>query len=127
MVEALASKITSWENERGIEFTYDGAIRLLSTLEEYTNLQQEKEQEHKRQRDQKKLQGQLMAEEEVLFGSKPSPMKLQIGKKGLDCHMVVEGAVKNSQRRKLLKLILSSSLKPKRVIVCNQMNVSSPG
>ncbi|PSS33152.1 Microtubule-associated protein [Actinidia chinensis var. chinensis] len=84
MVEALASKITLWENERGIEFTYDGVklvqnysayvpvqVRLLSTLEEYTNLQQEKEQERKRQRDQKKLQGQLMAEQEILFGLKP--------------------------------------------------------
>lgn len=32
--------------------------------------------------DQKKLQGQLIAEQEALFGSKPSPMKLQNGKKG---------------------------------------------
>ncbi|XP_057476328.1 65-kDa microtubule-associated protein 3-like isoform X2 [Actinidia eriantha] len=81
MVEALASKITSWESERGVEFTYDG-VHLLSTLEEYTNLRQEKEQERKKQRDQKKLKGQLMAEQEVLFGSKPSPVNLQIGKKG---------------------------------------------
>lgn len=81
MVEALASKTTAWENERGIEFIYDG-IRLLSMLEEYTILRQEKEQELKRQRDQKKLQGQLIAEQEALFGSKPSPMKLQNGKKG---------------------------------------------
>ncbi|GFZ15242.1 microtubule associated protein (MAP65/ASE1) family protein [Actinidia rufa] len=81
MVEALASKITSWESARGVEFTYDG-VHLLSTLEEYTNLRQEKEQERKRQRDQKKLQGQLMAEQEVLFGLKPSPVNLQIGKKG---------------------------------------------
>ncbi|PSS32421.1 Microtubule-associated protein [Actinidia chinensis var. chinensis] len=81
MVEALASKTTAWENERGIEFSYDG-IRLLSMLEEYTILRQEKEEERKRQRDQKKLQGQLMAEQEALFGSKPSPMKLQNGKKG---------------------------------------------
>ncbi|KAH7841548.1 hypothetical protein Vadar_031378 [Vaccinium darrowii] len=81
MVEALASKTAAWENERGIEFTYDG-IRLLSMLEEYTILRQEKEQELKRQRDQKKIQGQLMAEQEALFGSKPSPMKLQNGKKG---------------------------------------------
>ncbi|KAK2971749.1 hypothetical protein RJ640_022888, partial [Escallonia rubra] len=80
MVETLALKITAWENERGIEFTYDG-IRLLSMLEEYTILRQEKEEEHKRQRDQKKLQGQLIAEQEALFGSKPSPMK-QSGKKG---------------------------------------------
>ncbi|CAI9092095.1 OLC1v1027250C1 [Oldenlandia corymbosa var. corymbosa] len=81
MVEALAAKTTAWENERGTEFTYDG-IRLLSMLEEYTILRQEKEMERKRQRDQKKLQGQLIAEQEALYGSKPSPMKCQSGKKG---------------------------------------------
>lgn len=81
MVEALASKTTAWENERGFEFTYDG-IRLLSMLEEYTILRQEKELERKRQRDQKKLQGQLIAEQEALYGSKPSPMKNQSARKG---------------------------------------------
>ncbi|KAI3918197.1 hypothetical protein MKX01_041517 [Papaver californicum] len=80
MVEALSSKITAWENERGVEFTYDG-IRLLSMLEEYSIVRQEKEQEVKRQRDQKKRQGQLIAEQEVLFGSKPSPSKPQSTKK----------------------------------------------
>ncbi|KAI3411264.1 uncharacterized protein J3R85_018146, partial [Psidium guajava] len=80
MVEALASKTVSWEKERGIEFTYDG-IRLLSMLEEYTLLRQEKEQERRRMRDQKKLQGQLIAEQEALYGSKPSPSKVQTLKK----------------------------------------------
>nr|GMD52040.1 65-kDa microtubule-associated protein 3-like [Ipomoea batatas] len=79
MVEALASKTKSWENERGIDFLYDG-IRLLSMLEEYNILRQEKEQERKRQRDQKKLQGQLIAEHEAIYGSKPSPMKNQTKK-----------------------------------------------
>ncbi|KAF8008692.1 hypothetical protein BT93_K2373 [Corymbia citriodora subsp. variegata] len=55
MVEALASKTVSWEKERGIEFTYDG--------------------------DQKKLHGQLIAEQETLYGSKPSPSKVQTLKK----------------------------------------------
>ncbi|KAL2540094.1 65-kDa microtubule-associated protein 3 [Abeliophyllum distichum] len=81
IVDALASKTSSWENERGIEFTYDG-VRLLSMLDEYNILRQEKEQERKRQRDQKKLQGQLLAEQEALYGSKPSPMKNQSAKKG---------------------------------------------
>ncbi|XP_043718075.1 65-kDa microtubule-associated protein 3-like [Telopea speciosissima] len=80
MVDALASKTTAWEKERGVEFTYDG-IWLLSMLEEYRILRQEKEQERRRQREQKKLQGQLIAEQEVLFGSKPSPSKPQSGKK----------------------------------------------
>nr|GFC30530.1 65-kDa microtubule-associated protein 3-like [Tanacetum cinerariifolium] len=40
----------TWENERGTEFNYDG-IRLLSMLEEYKILRQEKEEERKRQRE----------------------------------------------------------------------------
>ncbi|XP_022735076.1 65-kDa microtubule-associated protein 3-like [Durio zibethinus] len=81
MMEALTSKTMAWEKERGIEFLYDG-IRLLSMLEEYTILRQEKEQERRRLRDQKKLQGQLIAEQEALYGSKPSPSKPQSVKKG---------------------------------------------
>lgn len=80
MVDALASKTMAWEKERGIQFTYDG-IRLLSMLQEYTLLREEKEQERRRQRDQKKLQGQLIAEQEALYGSKPSPSKTQSVKK----------------------------------------------
>ncbi|KAM0935476.1 putative microtubule-associated protein, MAP65/Ase1/PRC1 [Dioscorea sansibarensis] len=80
IVDALTTKVAAWEKERGIEFTYDG-VRLLSMLEEYTILRQEKEQERKRQRDQRKLQGQLIAEQEALYGSKPSPSKPQSAKK----------------------------------------------
>ncbi|XP_022736876.1 65-kDa microtubule-associated protein 3-like [Durio zibethinus] len=81
MVEALASKTMAWEKEREVEFLYDG-ICLLSMLEEYTILRQEKEQERRRLRDQKKLQGQLIAEQEALYGSKPSPSKPQSVKNG---------------------------------------------
>nr|XP_043639406.1 65-kDa microtubule-associated protein 3 [Erigeron canadensis] len=81
IVEALAVKTITWENERGTAFTYDG-IRLLSMLEEYKILRAEKEEERKRERDQKKLQGQLITEQEAMFGSKPSPMKQKSGKKG---------------------------------------------
>ncbi|XP_008787693.2 65-kDa microtubule-associated protein 3-like [Phoenix dactylifera] len=78
MVNALAAKITAWEKDRGIEFTYDGVslFRLLSMLEEYTITRQEKEQERKRHRDQKRRRGQLIAEREALFGPKQSPSKL---------------------------------------------------
>ncbi|GKV33710.1 hypothetical protein SLEP1_g42177 [Rubroshorea leprosula] len=74
MVDALAARTLTWEKERGFHFLYDG-VHLLSMLEEYTILRQEKEQERRRLRDQKKLQGQLIAEQEVLYGSKPSPSK----------------------------------------------------
>lgn len=80
MVECLIAKTVAWEQERGKLFLYDG-IRLLSMLEEYNILRQEKEQERRRQRDQKRLQGQLMTEQEALFGSKPSPAKPHSAKK----------------------------------------------
>ncbi|KAG9147693.1 hypothetical protein Leryth_014858 [Lithospermum erythrorhizon] len=72
MVETLASKVESWEEEKGMEFLYDG-VGLLSMLEQYRILKEEKEQERQRQRDQKKLQAQLLAEKELRYGSKPSP------------------------------------------------------
>lgn len=81
MVDLLTTKIIAWENERGKEFTYDG-VRLLSMLDEYMIVRQEKEHEKKRQRDQKKLQDQLKAEQEALYGSKPSPSKPQSTKMG---------------------------------------------
>ncbi|KAK7256636.1 hypothetical protein RIF29_30090 [Crotalaria pallida] len=74
MVEALILKVTAWEKERGLEFLYDGS-RLLSMLEDYTMLRTEKVIDKQRQRDQKRLQGQLVAEHETLFGIKPSPCK----------------------------------------------------
>ncbi|MBA0701356.1 hypothetical protein Goari_020471 [Gossypium aridum] len=73
-VEALTSKIMAWEEERGTEFLYDGV--------HYANLREEKEQERRRLRDQKRLQGQLIAEQEVLYGAKQSPPKPQSAKKG---------------------------------------------
>ncbi|KAG6489823.1 hypothetical protein ZIOFF_051103 [Zingiber officinale] len=69
MVDALINKVTAWEKERGDDFIYDG-LSLLSMLEDYTIMSQEKEQERKRKRDQKKLQEQQIAEQEAIFGSK---------------------------------------------------------
>ncbi|XP_017245105.2 65-kDa microtubule-associated protein 3 isoform X2 [Daucus carota subsp. sativus] len=73
MVEALLSKARTWVLDRRTEFLYDG-VPLTSMLEQYKTLRQEKEQDRQRQRDQKKLHGQLLAKQEVLFGSKPSPI-----------------------------------------------------
>ncbi|KAM0821051.1 hypothetical protein ACQ4PT_071934 [Festuca glaucescens] len=80
IVDALTNKITAWEKERGTEFIYDG-VRLLSMVEEYMVVREEKEQEKKRQRDMKKLQDQFKAEQETLYGSKPSPSKPHSAKK----------------------------------------------
>ncbi|KAL4203307.1 hypothetical protein AMTRI_Chr01g127190 [Amborella trichopoda] len=48
---------------------------LLETLEEYTILRQDREEEKRRSREQKRLQEQFATEQEALFGSKPSPMR----------------------------------------------------
>ncbi|PUZ73863.1 hypothetical protein GQ55_1G021400 [Panicum hallii var. hallii] len=56
MAEALTAKVVAWEKERGVKFEYDGEA-LLDMLEEYSNARKEKEQERKRQRDQRRLQG----------------------------------------------------------------------
>ncbi|KAJ0968242.1 hypothetical protein J5N97_025159 [Dioscorea zingiberensis] len=80
MVETLIAKATMWEKERGKEFTYDGA-GLLSMLESYMTVRQEKEQERKRQRDLRRQLGLQTAEQEVQFGSKPSPLKSQSAKR----------------------------------------------
>ncbi|XP_020113313.1 65-kDa microtubule-associated protein 3-like isoform X1 [Ananas comosus] len=72
MVEALVAKTTAWEMERGTKFIYDGA-RLLTMLNEYTTLRQDKEQERKRQREQKRLHG--ITEQETFVGAKSSSLK----------------------------------------------------
>ncbi|GAB2271558.1 hypothetical protein Dimus_006391 [Dionaea muscipula] len=74
MVDGLTMKAMVWKEERGTDFFYDG-VCLLSMLEQYNNLRQEKEQEYQRQREERRLQGQLLAKQEALFGSKPSPTK----------------------------------------------------
>ncbi|CAK9278160.1 unnamed protein product [Sphagnum jensenii] len=56
-------------------------VRLLSMLDEYNYLRQEKDEEKRRLRDQKKIQEQLITEQETLFGSKPSPIKTTLSSK----------------------------------------------
>ncbi|CAM6043679.1 unnamed protein product [Sphagnum compactum] len=80
MVEMLISKTKAWEDDRGIPFMFDG-VRLLSMLDEYNYLRQEKDEEKRRLRDQKKIQEQLITEQETLFGSKPSPGKTTLSSK----------------------------------------------
>ncbi|CAM6071287.1 unnamed protein product [Sphagnum tenellum] len=80
MVEILILKTKAWEDERGVPFMFDG-VRLLSMLDEYNYLRQEKDDEKRRLRDQKKIQEQLITEQETLFGSKPSPIKTTLSSK----------------------------------------------
>ncbi|KAL3629959.1 hypothetical protein CASFOL_026271 [Castilleja foliolosa] len=74
LVESLTAKVKAWELEKGMPFLYN-KTPLLRTLEEFTVSRQEKEGEKRRSREQKKLQDQLAAEQEAIFGSKPNVKK----------------------------------------------------
>ncbi|CAN6194395.1 unnamed protein product [Urochloa humidicola] len=80
IVDMLVVKTRAWEQECGLPFTYDG-VPLLAMLDEYKVLRKEKEDEKRRMRDQKKMNDQLAAEQEKLFGSKPSPARPQSSRK----------------------------------------------
>lgn len=77
MVESLTSKVKAWELERKVPFLYYKAP-LLHTLEEYTVLRREREEEKRRSREQKRLQEQFAAEQEALYGSR-SAIKKPLG------------------------------------------------
>ncbi|XP_057514143.1 65-kDa microtubule-associated protein 1 isoform X2 [Actinidia eriantha] len=74
LVENLIAKVKAWEIEKGIPFLYDKAS-LLHMLDEFNVLRQEKEEEKRRSREQKRLQEQYAAEQEVLYGSRPTIKK----------------------------------------------------
>ncbi|XP_050282844.1 65-kDa microtubule-associated protein 5 isoform X1 [Quercus robur] len=74
VVDNLTAKVKAWEAEKGIPFLYD-KVPILSSLEEYIVLRQEREEERRKSREQKRLQEQLAAEQEALFGSRPTPKK----------------------------------------------------
>ncbi|KAG6517001.1 hypothetical protein ZIOFF_020378 [Zingiber officinale] len=74
LVDMLIAKTRAWEDDRGIPFIYDG-ISLLAMLDEYTVLRQERDVMKRRQRDQKRIHEQqlLATEQEIVFGSRPTP------------------------------------------------------
>ncbi|XP_078433086.1 65-kDa microtubule-associated protein 1-like isoform X2 [Wolffia australiana] len=77
LVETLNAKTRTWEAENGTAFIYDGAP-LLSMLDKYLLLRQDKEEEKRRTR---KLSGQKNAEQETVFWSRPSPGRSTVPKK----------------------------------------------
>ncbi|KAJ8754884.1 hypothetical protein K2173_015396 [Erythroxylum novogranatense] len=72
LVDTLVAKTRAWEEERGLQFAYDG-VPLLAMLDEYAMLRQEREEEKRRMRDQKKFHEQQNSEQE--HGSRPSPAR----------------------------------------------------
>ncbi|KAJ6417052.1 hypothetical protein OIU84_002862 [Salix udensis] len=79
LVDTLVAKTRAWEEDRGIQFAYDG-VPLLAMLDEYAMLRQEREEEKQRMRDQKKFHEQQSTEQEPIFGSRSSPAR-QVGAK----------------------------------------------
>ena len=49
LVDTLVAKTRAWEEDRGIQFAYDG-VPLLAMLDEYAMLRQEREEEKQRMR-----------------------------------------------------------------------------
>ncbi|GJR70221.1 65-kDa microtubule-associated protein 3-like protein [Tanacetum coccineum] len=92
MVEMLREKAEALEHKRGVEFTYDN--------------KENKDQERQRQRDQKKVQGQLIVEKEARFGSNPSPFRS--GKKLLKAPSVGFNEKRGSVAGVLLKTVKSN-------------------
>ncbi|KAJ8756078.1 hypothetical protein K2173_024625 [Erythroxylum novogranatense] len=74
IVENLTAKIKAWESENGVPFMYDKAP-LLHSLEEYNVSRLRREEEKRRSREQKRLQEQFAAEQEALYGSRPTTKK----------------------------------------------------
>ncbi|WOL09373.1 65-kDa microtubule-associated protein 6 [Canna indica] len=103
MVDNLMNKIFAWEDEKSTSFLYDG-VRLVSILEDYKFMRQQKEEEKRRYRvdfsflspalaffflfnllrfqvdifimqEHKKLQNLLLTEKELTYGSKPTPKR----------------------------------------------------
>ncbi|KAI3954758.1 hypothetical protein MKW92_033961 [Papaver armeniacum] len=82
LVENLKAKVIVWEEDKGIQFMYD-KVPLLETLRVYTVSRQEREEEKRKTREKKRLQEQHVAEQETLYGTKPSPMRALTSKKPL--------------------------------------------
>ncbi|XP_059447684.1 65-kDa microtubule-associated protein 8 [Corylus avellana] len=70
LVDLLLAKSKSWEEERKKVFLYD-EVPLLAMLEEYNMSRLEKEEEKLRQREKKKVQSQVIVEQENLFTTRP--------------------------------------------------------
>ncbi|KAG9445290.1 hypothetical protein H6P81_016630 [Aristolochia fimbriata] len=74
LVDTLVAKTRTWEEDRGLTFSYDG-VPLLAMLDEYAMLRHDREEAKRRMRDQKRFHEQINTEQESLFGSRPSPVR----------------------------------------------------
>ncbi|XP_050131733.1 65-kDa microtubule-associated protein 8-like isoform X1 [Malus sylvestris] len=89
LVDLLITNTKSWEEERKKTFLYDEGkhvmqVPLLEMLEEYNVLRQEKEEDKQRQREVKKVQSQVVVEQENLFITRPSTSTRQTSSRTLN-------------------------------------------
>ncbi|KAK1291224.1 65-kDa microtubule-associated protein 1 [Acorus calamus] len=99
LVDNLVAKIRAWEDDRGIQFMYDG-VPLLAMLDEYAILRHDREEEKRRSRDQKRFHEQLNTEQEAMFGSRPSPVR-PLGPKKVVGQRATNGASNGTPGRRL--------------------------
>ncbi|KAE8705486.1 65-kDa microtubule-associated protein 8 [Hibiscus syriacus] len=82
LVDSLVTKTKSWEEERRNVFLYDG-VPLLAMLEEYNLSRQEREEVKQRQR-MKKVQSQVVVEQENFITSRPTTSNRRLSNKSLN-------------------------------------------
>ncbi|OMO88160.1 Microtubule-associated protein, MAP65/Ase1/PRC1 [Corchorus olitorius] len=83
LVDSLIAKTKSWEEERKKVFLYD-EVPLLAMLEEYNLFRQEREEDKQRQRDLKKVQSQVVVEQENSIASRPSTSNRRISNRSIN-------------------------------------------
>ncbi|MCO5572011.1 hypothetical protein L7F22_025762 [Adiantum nelumboides] len=123
LLEFLVSKTMTWEAERAKPFLYDG-VRLLSTVDEYKIMRMEKEGEKRRHRDQRRLQDQVVNDQENLSGTKPSPSSKTPSKKGIVYSRLNAGGTTASVRRISLG---GAMLQQEQLTIARANGVTTPG
>ncbi|KAJ3676532.1 hypothetical protein LUZ60_003944 [Juncus effusus] len=113
LVDNLILKIEAWEKEREIPLMYD-KTRLLEKLESYKQMKKKKEEEKRRSREQRRLQEQFAAEQEAMFGAKPSPLRQLPAKKPLGQSSVNVAGTPINRRVSTSRPVVSSSGKDRR-------------
>ncbi|KAJ8574247.1 hypothetical protein K7X08_026052 [Anisodus acutangulus] len=111
VVNTLINKTLAWEDEKQKLFIYDG-VRLVSILEDYKVVRQQKEEAKKRARDQKKLHDMLLPEKESVYGSKPSPGRSSF-RKANGYHANGNGSVTPSPHRNSMSCETPEFLTPR--------------
>ncbi|KDO85848.1 hypothetical protein CISIN_1g045523mg, partial [Citrus sinensis] len=118
----ILEKVEKWFTAREEESWLEeyNRVRLISMLEDYSCMRQEKELERQRQKDHRKLQVQLIAEQEAIYGSKPSPSK-----SGRKTSTTLTGIASN--RKLSLGGVMLQNLKPEKEALCVHSNKKIDG